>query len=197
MDRSICEETAGDDTTGDERGDTPREPAGVDPLVRDGLSVLGQGRRLLCALTDDGYASVFHSGASVGAHIRHVLDHYLSLRRGFTNGEVDYDRRDRDPRVETDREFAAALLDELRAWLAGLDDKTLSVPLTVRLRTGGYAESDGGAWPSSPRRELHFAMTHAIHHYAVVASDLRSRGLAVEPGLGIAPATLGYRRGAA
>ena len=47
-----------------------------------------QGLALLDGLDSDTYSRTFE-GASLGAHYRHVLDHFLCLKEGFRTGEVN------------------------------------------------------------------------------------------------------------
>lgn len=168
-----------------------------DPFVEDNLRVLAQGLRLIASLDPQGYAGLHHAGASVGAHFRHVLDHYQCLREGLAAGVVDYDARHRDPRTEQDRDHASGVAREIVAWLLALDPLTLASPLGVRLHTGPDGADQAGVHPSSVRRELHFAMMHTVHHYACMGIDLKLRGVCCEPDFGVAPATLGYRRSTA
>ena len=70
--------------------------------------VLRQGEMLLRALDDAAYTTRVPGAfnASVGGHYRHCLDHFQSLLDALDADEVNYDHRKRDPRIETDREFA-------------------------------------------------------------------------------------------
>ncbi len=43
---------------------------------------------------------------------------------------------------------------------------------------------------SSLRRELHFLLSHTVHHYALIAMILARHGVEVEPDFGVAPSTL-------
>ena len=69
------------------------DPVVSDPFVEDNRRVLAQGIRLIAGLDAHGYAGLHNAGASVGAHFRHVLDHYLCLREGLSSGVIDYDAR--------------------------------------------------------------------------------------------------------
>jgi uncharacterized damage-inducible protein DinB len=169
---------------------SPLPRLSVHPLVRDNLAVLQQGSALLDELDDLQYADTSWSGASIGGHFRHVLDHYLCLLRGLHTGVVDYDARERDPLVETDRQHAQQVVASLVEALQELDPHR---PLSVQLYAGQTAGERLQAAPSSVQRELMFVLLHAVHHYALIATELRARGKRCCPTLGVAPATQGYR----
>jgi uncharacterized damage-inducible protein DinB len=165
----------------------------VSPLVRDNLTVLQQGAELLAGLSDAEYTDASWSGASIGGHFRHVLDHYGCLMRGLHDGIVDYDARERDPRLETDRQHAISAVDRLGQALEALQALGVCRPLSVQVHAGQTAGEHLGPAPSTMERELMFVLLHAVHHYALIATELRARGRTCCPTFGMAPSTLGYR----
>ena len=60
------------------------------------------------------------SRASIGAHFRHVLDHYTSFFTGLALGRIDYDARARDAALEADPALASAtaqrIIEQLERW---------------------------------------------------------------------------------
>ncbi len=64
--------------------------------------VLQQGCIFLDRIGDDAYARPLEGefAASLGAHYRHVLDHFLCLAEGIRTGQVNYDQRRRNPQLE-------------------------------------------------------------------------------------------------
>jgi uncharacterized damage-inducible protein DinB len=180
--------------------DRPSEstrPGDTDDLVKSNVAYLRQGRELIERLRDDEYANAAPGArGGVGAHFRHVLDHYERFARGLESGTIDYDLRERDREIETVRARALERLDELCAFLSRLGRADARRALLVRVDCG---ESGGGgvSSPSSVARELQFLVSHTVHHYAVIALLLRARG--VEPGrdFGVAPSTLRYEQGTA
>lgn len=165
-------------------------------LVEDNLRALRQGLELIASLDAELYGDPrsCRTGATIGAHFRHVLDHYLAFFAGLEGGIVAYELRDRDPRVEHDRGFASELGAGVLRSLEALDADR---PLRLACRTGALAETDDGLSATSLRRELQFLLSHTVHHYALIAAELRVRGHAVPPGFGVAPSTLGYLHGKA
>ena len=126
--------------------------------------------------------------SSIGSHVRHNLDHYTSFLAGLETGEINYENRQRETIIETDRNAAMSLIVETCKSLEGLNGYTGEFKLWV---TGG--ENNEGMWATtSISRELEFLMSHTIHHYAIVAIMCRLEGLNVQEDFGVAPSTLRY-----
>lgn len=159
-------------------------------ILDDNIALLRQGLALIERLDPALYAgSGEPPGRGVGAQMRHALDHYTSLLTGAGAGTIDYDVRERDPRLETSTEAAMMRIVELMDGLAALDRATLDRPAV--LRTGADEEvATAETSPSSVRRELHFLLSHTVHHYALIAMILARVGIEVEPEFGVAPSTL-------
>jgi len=160
-------------------------------LTRDLALVLEQGDRLLQGLDPELFVRspepLAESG--IGAHLRHGLDFCLRLLEGVRDGTVDYDARERDPRIEQDPEHARAALREAIRGVETLANAEEGRPLRVRSDAGAGEEP----WQRSTLgRELKFVLSHTIHHYALIAMCLRHFGLEPEPEFGVAPSTLRY-----
>ena len=82
--------------------------------------VLQQGCTFLDHVSDGVYARPLEGAfsASLGAHYRHVLDHFFCLADGIHTGQVNYDQRRRNPHlqrsVEQARFATERLIDEFR-----------------------------------------------------------------------------------
>ena len=160
-------------------------------LIADNIGVLDQARELLSELPDELYSkpepSVHSSG--IGSHLRHCVDYYDRFFEGLSGGRIDYDQRERDERLETSRTYAIEKLEALQKKLQSLDTQVG----TLLIRQDSEAEGDEVPWaPSSLERELQFQMSHAVHHYALIAVILRLNGEVPPEGFGVAPSTLRY-----
>jgi len=175
--------------------DTPVGHADAREILAAAIAILDQGADLLRALPAATYTrkvpAVFD--ASIGGHIRHCLDHFLSLLRDLGASEVNYDHRQRDPRVENEPDFARALTLQLRALLLELSEETLARPVTARCEVS-YSHGHSPATGSSFGRELVYAIAHAIHHYALIAVMARLMGAELPAHFGVAPSTVAYER---
>jgi hypothetical protein len=126
---------------------------------------------------------------SVGAQFRHNLDFVNSFLRDLPGGQVDFERRERDPFVETDRAYAKTKLEIAAARLRRLKFIALDADLLVRSEI-----DDGMIHASTVSRELEFLLSHTIHHHALIAEKLEAQGISTPRELGVAPSTLRYRK---
>jgi uncharacterized damage-inducible protein DinB len=127
------------------------------------------------------------SSGSIGAHVRHCLDHVCAFERGIAIGEVCYDHRERQTVVEHDVQLAVSRLQRAMTRIGSLDDRLLDRTLTLRARV-----SDEGIEvrvATSVGRELAFVISHTIHHSALIAVLLEQSELDVPSRLGMAPTT--------
>lgn len=127
----------------------------------------------------------------VGAHLRHVVEHYEALLFPMQDGVVDYDSRVRSQELETQPKVAASRLRMLHAQLNELTKASLGAPVQV-LGLAGTAGEFSFAVPSSIARELVFLASHAVHHYALLAAHCQEQGIALPADFGKAPATVAH-----
>lgn len=163
-------------------------------LTRENVAVLNQGLELITRLDDRLYANavspLFHFG--VGTHFRHCLDSYKCFLKGIESGRINYDQRERDELVATNRLLALRRIEAVIADLQRLPSSA-DEPVLVLLEN-----SDDTAWSrSSALRELQFLVSHTIHHYALIAMMLRCQGFDPGEEFGVAPSTLEHWRDAA
>jgi uncharacterized damage-inducible protein DinB len=158
------------------------------------LLVLQQGLDLLDRLSDADYRDSGIDRSAVGAQYRHILDHYRCLLEGLDDGQIDYDRRRRDPELEANRSAAARATDEVLDRLRLLARTAPDLPLQVR-QSAGAGEGDHPQG-SSLGRELLFLVSHTVHHFAIIKLLLAERGVECHPDLGVAPSTLALRQAA-
>ncbi len=154
--------------------------------------VLEQGEEFLLGLSDAQYrdTATDFCNASIGSHYRHSLDHFKILLEAVNDGLADYDRRDRDPRLESDRLRALQVTRDFRHTARFLAAASLDKPIEARAKVS-YAGGASAA-TSSFGREVMFAVSHAIHHHALIAMICGLRKIPVPPNFGIAPSTLEY-----
>ena len=103
---------------------------------------------------------------------------------------VDYEARAREPRIESDLEFARELLRDVSRRLVELDGEDLDALMKVRLEIG---EGPPQWSDSSPSRELAFLVSHTVHHCALIGVICRANGVPVPEDFGVAPSTLRHR----
>ena len=171
---------------------------------------------LVEGLTDEQYAHVETrlGSASIGAHVRHVLDHYRLFLDGLAEGEVDYDARERDTEVERSAALGAAEARRLIAALSAMGASGAAGAASAA-NTANAAAGPGAGWAGRPlrvrqqgdydpgrfdgcdshvERELLFLLSHAVHHQAQIAMLARAQGLDVPELFGVAPSTATWQR---
>jgi hypothetical protein len=124
---------------------------------------------------------------SVGAHVRHCVDHVLALLAHTPDAGMTYDDRQRDTALEQSRPLAAETLRRLAVRVREMAPRTSDVPITLWTmldRRGTRARVR-----TSLGRELVFVLQHTIHHEAVIAVLLASRGKVLPGHFGLAPST--------
>lgn len=162
------------------------------PCASDCIAYLQQGLDAIYELDDAQYTTtlppVFVSG--VGAHVRHILDHFDCFLSGLENGRIDYDQRERDPRIERQRSVAIDAIKNTMTRLLQVRAQPTEPALLIKMDSGCAGEQ----WAeSSLTRELQFLVSHTIHHYALMAAILAHAGFEVTRGFGISPSTLRHQ----
>ena len=176
-----------------------KNPLHTTELVEHNIHTLKQGYAVLEHITARQYSRpILAHSASIGKHVRHVIDHYLCLINGITDGitagNIDYDARIRDQQYELDRHSARQKIDHICTQLKNLGTESarngdLKRKLTVRCSTSAEQSSLIDV-DSTLERELVFLQSHTVHHFALIKIILYGHGIAVGEHFGIAPSTI-------
>jgi hypothetical protein len=153
---------------------------------------LNEIKRLLNKLNNFQYShkSSILSGASIGQHIRHILEFYICLFNGIQTGVVNYDLRERNTMIESNTCHAIQVVQEIINHLSAIktDDNIIL--------EGNFALTDKETTrtDSSIFRELIYNLEHSIHHQALIKVGLKELGLEyqIEENFGVAPATIRF-----
>jgi uncharacterized damage-inducible protein DinB len=131
-------------------------------------------------------------GASIGQHVRHVIELFICLNQGYETGTVNYENRKRDIRIETDRIFANDLL-QMIANNLGKANKDL-------LLEAAYDETstDTVTVATNYSREIIYNLEHTVHHMALIRVGINEvSSIDIPDGFGIASSTIKYRNSCA
>lgn len=160
-------------------------------LLRQGIDALGQ-------MGSEQFSTSAREDASpIGAHFRHVLEHYHAFLEGLEEGRVDYDARPRDRRLEDDPELAIASTEQVILRLEELAGRPRWRQLFINSASEAGA-ADAHDWTASTvGRELAFLLSHTIHHYALIRLLAYDHGIRLDADFGVAPSTLKHRELAA
>ena len=129
--------------------------------------------------------------AAVGPHLRHCLDHFKLLLDGWSTGEVNYDARERDERVERDPVLAREALRGITKGLATIRSHDLG--REIRVTQSVAPGRPPLASQSRLERELVFLSSHTIHHIAIMVLAARAAGVTVPVDLAVAYSTESHR----
>ncbi len=137
------------------------------------------------------YKSTLLSGATIGQHIRHILEFYICLINGNKLGKVNYDQRERNLKLETDMAFAIYTIDKICSNLI-LSNNDLTILLEGNFSSDA---SESITIKTTFKRELAYCLEHSIHHQALIKIGLMEQqiGHLINDSFGVAPATLRYK----
>ena len=163
-------------------------------LIDSVIETLQQGETLLTEISDETYTRrvPIAFNASVGGHYRHCLDHFRSLLDSATEGDLNYDHRERNTLIEKDRYAALNATRELIEGYERIDPAFVMRPLAVTCKTS-YATDGSQVSPSTVGREIMYSVAHAVHHYALIGVMGGIMGLQMPRGFGVAPSTLKHQ----
>jgi hypothetical protein len=151
-------------------------------------SVLNELLNILSQLTNEQYSKPQPqlSGASIGAHVRHILELFVCLEHQYQAAEINYELRARDLSVQTDRTVAAGVIQSL---FKELDKPNKALMLTQSFDQGILKMK------TNYHRELAYNLEHCVHHQALIRVALLSMPEVVfEDHFGVARATIQYKK---
>lgn len=154
-------------------------------------NLLLQLRDVLEELTNEQYSNPIKvlSNGSIGQHIRHILEFFIELQKGYVSGHVDYDKRVRDIKMETNKVTAAEAIDSI---LNDLSRPNLDIVLSVEYGAGSVPTA---RVQTNYYRELVYNMEHTVHHMALIRIGIEAiTGLQLPREFGVASSTLRYRQ---
>ena len=167
-------------------------------LLTSNIVQLEEIRSLLVKVPDGVYSMKRDvlSGVSIGQHVRHLLEFYVTLEQGLKANVVCYDARARDLSIETDVSYAIQVVDKAIVFMSSsfFDRNAFKRNIILRASYGVDVSVDIDI-DTTVERELAYCLDHAIHHLAIIKISLiESRiDLKMESNLGVASSTLRYR----
>ncbi|WP_181902117.1 DinB family protein [Thalassotalea euphylliae] len=163
-------------------------------MQRDFVATIQQGIDFLSGLSQTQYTTVPDGFLSaIGGHIRHIVDHFVALEFALESSLVNYELRQRNSPMERDLAQALARLEQLKTWLSALPDSVFTQSVEVQADVG-IGTDNVMSVQSTFGRELMFACSHAIHHYATMKAIHLTFGGESSVQFGLAPSTASYMR---
>lgn len=162
----------------------------VSQVIMPLAGLLLQLQDLLEDLTDEQYMRKIKllSNATLGQHTRHIIEFFLELNAGYVTGKVNYDKRERDYRIETGR---ACAMDSLTKIISLLNKENKALALMVDYNNDN---EEPGFVETNYSRELVYNLEHTVHHMALLRIGVNAVSTIVLPvDFGVAISTLKHR----
>ncbi|PQJ53704.1 hypothetical protein BTO11_08510 [Psychrosphaera saromensis] len=122
------------------------------------------------------------NSGTIGAHVRHVVEHYQSLL--LDADTIDYDNRSRNTAIETQPAMA---INSLNSIIFELQKLIADKAVDVLCSTNTAPQTNPTT--SSLRRELVFVHSHTTHHMAIIRILALSMMLPISMNFGKAAST--------
>lgn len=164
--------------------------------IADNVDLIRQGIAAIAIVGPDAYrgASGDDAVSPIGAHFRHVLDHYLAFLDGLSTGVLNYDIRLRDPLVERDTAAATRTAEDIMVRMEEIPHLQLSQSIQVSANVIEDGKSVVDWSGSTVQRELMYLLSHTVHHYAIIRLLATQAGVELNADFGVAPSTIAHRR---
>lgn len=150
------------------------------------IKIIHEVGNLVEQLSDEQYTNPLEVLAhqAIGKHVRHIVEFYQCLLNGLTNNHIDYDKRERNILLETERVYTCAAIKKIAHHITLLSDAPLL--LTMTYGDGTYSVT------TSVYRELAYNIEHSIHHLAIIKIGITSHypQITLPPNVGVAHSTI-------
>jgi hypothetical protein len=164
-------------------------------MIVSQLAIIEQAQVYLNSVNQEQFTQIIKPQfiSSAGSHIRHIIDHYLAIKQGMDKQFIDYDERSRGKEIESSPALANKALTDIAQWLKGLSPQQLEQSVVLSTEVS-ITTKKIQLVKTSVARELIFASSHAVHHYAIIAQIVHHQQKQPPTNFGIAPATATYLR---
>ena len=163
------------------------DTAQLGKLLEGCLHTIDQCDYLLQQINEDSYSQSGERIASIGSHMRHILDRFQCFFNGLGERYIDYDARTRDKSIETNLQAAQFAVVTMGRRLQELD---ISPAAQLRVRETVYHLSPGVEVESTVAREIMGLVTHTTHHLAIIGIIARGLGFKLDRDFGKAASTI-------
>jgi hypothetical protein len=157
-------------------------------------NIFAQLSESLRGLSDEQYKqrSTILSNATIGQHVRHIIEMFICLNNGYEGAVVNYEKRKRDLQIEEGREFAIGFLHDIYEMLDKPDK-----PLMLEANFDELQE-EVLQIPTNYYREIAYNLEHTIHHMALIRIGITDvANIQLPANFGVASSTVKYRESCA
>lgn len=130
--------------------------------------------------------------STIGQHLRHTLEFFICLEQGFEQGRVNYDKRQHDKLIETDRFLALHAIQKIKEFILA---RQVDQPL--QLEVGYHQDTEETIVVASNFfRELIYNIEHAVHHMAIMKIGVLEVApyVLLPPDFGVAVSTIRHKK---
>ena len=145
------------------------------------------GNTLRC-ISDELYTrkSQYLFGSSMGQHVRHILEMYEVVLKGYSLDQFSYDRRERNTILEESVEEMYFVISRISSEIKKKDKGLIC---TIYNNKGNKKELK-----TTYFRELLYCFEHGIHHQALIKVALKEfEWENIPENFGVAPSTIKFR----
>ena len=126
---------------------------------------------------------------TIGQHVRHIIELFQCLEKGYEAGTVNYEKRKRDTQIETDKEMASLLLLDIHRGLAK-ENKVLTLEACYDDHINEAINIE-----TNYHREIAYNLEHTIHHMALIRVSITEiANITLPDDFGVASSTIKYRK---
>lgn len=149
---------------------------------------------LINALSQDEFTKPLPvlNNSTLGQHIRHTIEFFTCLQNGITKGLVNYDQREHNKAIESNKLIALSNIEAIEQFIEGCD---ANQDLTLEM-SYGHEDQPNTQVKSNFQRELAYNIEHCVHHMAIIkigALALKD-GLQLPLDFGVAASTIRYQK---
>lgn len=159
-------------------------------LAKSAINILNQLADLITRIGESDFSrsSELLNGSTIGQHVRHTLEFFVCLEKGYGTGLVNYDQRDHDRSIERDKALALSVIRKANDFVSRLEGNR-----SLMLEAGYHPEEDTcTSIETNIQRELMYNIEHAVHHMAIIKIAIREIApyVSLGPDFGTAASTL-------
>ncbi len=126
---------------------------------------------------------------TIGQHVRHIIELFQCLENGYPESQVNYEKRKRDKQIESNKDLALQLLQDIHSNLSRPDKE-----LTLHASYDDHSQ-EPIAIKTNYFREIAYNLEHTIHHMALIRVGINEvADITIPEDFGVASSTVKHRK---
>jgi len=162
-------------------------------LAKATFEILNQLINLLEELRDEEYVQPLDiiSQNTIGKHVRHIVEFYEEMIKGLESGTINYDARNRNLKLETDKNLVIVTLNTINTKIfAALYDRPLKLVCVFD------PNEEAQLINTTRNREVAYNIEHTIHHFAIIKIAITTHfgDITLPENFGVAHSTIKHQQ---